>query len=57
MTNAIRLTRIISNATTKKAIDKLLYQPKKIKKEKPLDWTATKKERDNHIKRTWTTGT
>ncbi len=56
MTKAIRLSRIISKAATKKAIDKLLYQPKKMKKEKPLDWTVTKKERDNHIKRTWTTG-
>jgi hypothetical protein len=57
MTKIIRVSRMISKATTKKAINKLLYQPKKIKKEKQLDWTVPKKERDNHIKRTWTTGT
>ena len=57
MTKVIRLSRIISNAATKKAIHKLLYQPKKIKQEKPMDWTVPKKERENHIKRSWTTDT
>lgn len=57
MTKVIRVSRIISKAVTKKAINKLLVEPKKIKQEKPMDWTVPKKERENHIKRSWTTGT
>ena len=57
MTKAFRLSQLVSKAATKKAIHKLLNQPKKIKQEKSMDWTVPKKERENHIKRSWTTGT
>ena len=49
------MSRIISKAATKKAINKLLVKPKKIQEKKALDWTMPKEERENHIKRSWLT--
>ena len=55
MTKLKNISRIISKASTKKAIDKLLTQPKKIEEKKSPDWTMPKHERENHIKRSWLT--
>ena len=55
MTKIKNVSRIITKASIKKAIDKLLTQPKKIEEKKPLDWTVPKHERENHIKRSWLT--
>lgn len=55
MSKAVNVSRIISKAATKKAINKLLVKPKKIQEKKPLDWTVPKDERENHIKRSWIT--
>lgn len=54
MSKVVNVSRIISKATTKKAIKKLLIKPQKIQEKKPLDWTMPKHERINHIKRSWT---
>ena len=55
MTKTLMMSRIISKAATKKAINKLLVKPKKIQEKKALDWTMPKEERENHIKRSWLT--
>ena len=55
MSKTLMMSRIISKAATKKAINKLLVKPKKIQEKKALDWTMPKEERENHIKRSWLT--
>jgi len=55
MSKAVNVSRIISKAATKKAINKLLLKPQKIQEKKPINWTMPKHERVNNIKRSWIT--
>ena len=55
MTNTKNMSRIISKALARQAINKLLTKPKKIQEKKALDWTVPKHERDEYFKRSWAT--